>query len=457
MNSQCFQGILKGGYKSKDADGAGDSGRHGQHPIGLCGDPVTTGGGIAAHGDNHRNIVVAGFGNGIADYIRGEGAATGAVHAQHNCLNPIILIYSLKDIGNAVTTHSALWLVAIENIAAGHHQCHQGFGFIHRVQFAQLDIVEVGGHGDAGKITVGGGQYLFQVLIGFSSGGHHINQSLVQCQGGCIAIGVRQSQVHIVNQVIEGAAGKAAQMFYLGAVVLPQGVQQIAAVGAGFVRHTVTHKGFHCALVFADPEDMHIDLQLIQRFLVVVAVGAKAGKHNAAHGVENNLIGVGGKEILWLGKVIADGDNRLAAFLEALQGAADLFQLGDTAAGQVVGIQKNMGDTGIVLGVVKGIHYIPDQGFRIPLVALGEGLGEGVHIGALVYQHTAGCKVECPLVGNFLYIPGKHTADNDKKKDQEEQADQVTNNIDNFSNKVEEPTYKAFFLTHLDSFSLITG
>ena len=89
---------------------------------------------------------------------------------------------------------------------------------------------------------------------------------------------------------------------------------------------------------------MHIDLQLIQCLFEVAAVGAKTGKHNSAHGVENNFIGVGGKEILGLGKVIANGNNPFAAFLETLQGAADLFQLGDAATGQIVGIQKNMGN-----------------------------------------------------------------------------------------------------------------
>jgi hypothetical protein len=37
-----------------------------------------------------------------------------------------------------------------------------------------------------------------------------------------------------------------------------------------------------------------------------------------------------------------------------------------------------------------------------------------------------------------------------------EQADKMANNINDLANKSEEPSYKAFFITHMDSFSITT-
>ena len=136
---------------------------------------------------------------------------------------------------------------------------------------------------------------------------------------------------------------------------------------------------------------MHIDLKLIQRLFIVTVIRAKAGEHNSAHRVNNDFVGVGSEKVLLLREIVANRDNRLAAFLKALQGAADFFQFGDAATGQIVGVEQNMGDTLVVLGMVENIDYISDQGFGIPLIGLRECLGKGINIGSLVNQYPARC------------------------------------------------------------------
>ena len=83
---------------------------------------------------------------------------------------------------------------------------------------------------------------------------------------------------------------------------------------------------------------MHIDLELIQRLFVVAGIRAKTGEHNPAHRVKNDFVGMGGEKVLLLREVIANRDNLFAALLKALQRTADLFEFGDAAAGQVIGI-----------------------------------------------------------------------------------------------------------------------
>ena len=43
---------------------------------------------------------------------------------------------------------------------------------------------------------------------------------------------------------------------------------------------------------------MDIDLEFIQGFFEVAAVGAKAREHHTAQRIENNFIGMGGEKIL---------------------------------------------------------------------------------------------------------------------------------------------------------------
>ena len=103
-------------------------------------------------------------------------------------------------------------------------------------------------------------------------------------------------------------------MLYLGSVKLPQRVDQLTAIGTRFVGHTIGNIGLNGTLVFADSKDMHIDLELIQRLFVVAGIRAKTGKHNPAHRVKNNFVGMGGEKVLLLREVIANRDNRLCRF-----------------------------------------------------------------------------------------------------------------------------------------------
>ena len=64
---------------------------------------------------------------------------------------------------------------------------------------------------------------------------------------------------------------------------------------------------------------MHIDLKLIQRLFIVAVIRAKAGEHNSAHRVNNDFVGVGSEKVLLLREIVANRDNRFAAFLKALQ------------------------------------------------------------------------------------------------------------------------------------------
>ena len=103
---------------------------------------------------------------------------------------------------------------------------------------------------------------------------------------------------------------------------------------------------------------MNIDFEFIQGFFVVAAVGTKPSEHDSPERIHNNLIGMGGEKILRLRKVVANGNNRFATLFKALQSTADLFQLGNTAASHIVGVQQNMGDALIVLGVIQRLDDV---------------------------------------------------------------------------------------------------
>ena len=64
---------------------------------------------------------------------------------------------------------------------------------------------------------------------------------------------------------------------------------------------------------------MHFDLQLFEHVGKVEAVAAKPGKHDAAHGVEVDLVCIAGSKILKLTAVFAVGEDNLAGIAKGLQ------------------------------------------------------------------------------------------------------------------------------------------
>ena len=128
----------------------------------------------------------------------------------------------------------------------------------------------------------------------------------------------------------------------------PQPVEEVAGGLAVLVGHVAAGEGLGEGLVFADAEHVHLDAELVERVLEVGAVARQAAQQHEAVGRQVELVGHRGEVVLRLGEALAARQHRLARGLEVGDRGAQLGELGEAAADELVGLDHQRGDARVV-------------------------------------------------------------------------------------------------------------
>ena len=433
MDTDIFQRLVDGGKQSEDADGAGDRRRLGHDAVGIGGDPVAPGGGHAAHRDHHR---LAGCLHGQqfgADLLGGKGAAAGAVDAQHQGLDALILGDLAQQTGEGLPADAAGGLVAILDGAGGDNQADAwlvllgvAVGLTPQI-VAEPDVLIT--HlvlADAGKF--GNRLNLFVVS------GQFIDQLLLQGIGGGVALGGLEPLQQLLLVRVDGIGGDFARLGRILDIGLPQLIQPAAVGLARLGGHVIPGVGLDEGLVGADPEYVGGDVEFFQRRLVVEVVQPQPLDHHGTRRIEQDLIGVGGQQILMLDEEVAAGDHRFAAAAEVIQRPGDLTEFAQVARLQILQLQHDPLDLGIVAGLLDGIDHIADQGLRRWLIAsqpfLHQAAGGILHA-ALLNQLTGQIQHQGAALGLqlLLFIVTEYQDDQDQQHQKYQIDDELTGEV----------------------------
>ena len=329
MDPQVFrERLLDGGEEPEDPDGAGDRVRVGPDLVRSGRDPITPRGGHAPHRDHH------GFARGLgqlqlaADDLGSEGAASGAVHPQHHRLRLLVVSGLADESGGRIASDPARRLGAVQDLALGHHHRHRvaAAGSTRPIAPFGLQVVAEGDPVEGVRLLVLAheGDEALPDLVARSQ---PVHQPAVLRHPGGVALGRAQALGEAVGHggdVVRRELAGGGHVRHVGA---PQVAVHVEEGLLGLPRHVVAEVGLHRRLVLADPEDVHLDAQLVESLLVVPAIASEALEQDQAHGVQEDLVRVGREVVLGLAVVVGRCHHLLPGFPEIQDRRPEILEL----------------------------------------------------------------------------------------------------------------------------------
>ncbi len=207
--------------------------------------------------------------------------------------------------------------------------------------------------------------------------GQVVDEFLVERELGQIAR-VRGHAFVVVRDVVADLRGiELAQARDLVQVFLPDPAHPVAI---GFFRRigcAVEDVRFARRLERADPDQVHVDAELVERVLEVAAVVREAFEQYRAVRIEQDPVRVCGEEILVLVHAAGDRDDLLAGSAEAVERHADVAQGRKSRAVDLVGNQHDALDACIFRGradhaqQVAQLHFLDAVASEVGQRALG--------------------------------------------------------------------------------------
>ena len=170
--------------------------------------------------------------------------------------------------------------------------------------------------------------------------------------------------------------------------------------------------------------------ELVERVLDEDAVVREAVDVGDALRVEVDLVGVRGEVVLRLVEVLAEGDDRLAAGAETIDGSGDFLQLGGAAAVEAAEVEVQRADAVVVAGGIDRIDDVAQQRFGRRLAqGLGDRALERV-AGELLDQRALRRDDERRLVRDERDRPGEERADDREDQQQQQQVQDLAQAVE---------------------------
>ena len=150
-----------------------------------------------------------------------------------------------------------------------------------------------------------------------------IHKTVIQRQPCGIALGVLKQLVVAVGVRHDRRGFEPAVNANTLHVARPKAVNHLQVRPFRGFGHVVSRIGFDVGLVGSHPEDVDVDLQLVDEPCVVVPESPIAVQHDLPEGVHDHGVGKARKVVLVAAVVLALGHKALAAGTERLEGVTD--------------------------------------------------------------------------------------------------------------------------------------
>ena len=418
MDAQLFHHLVGRRQNREHADGTGDGGRVGDHFIGRGADPVTARSGHVTHRDDHRFAGGARQFQFAADQFRAEGAAARRIDAQHDGLDRFVFACLADQTRGGQAADGARRSDAVADFTGGDDHA-DGVADMHGAQARQvirvIDLAEVRAFRIFGAARH---HELAQFIARFQA----VDQLAIERQLAQVAASGRHQLGQLVDRLHDGAGRQLARLFHVRRVGGPQAVVQVAVrFGRRFGR-AVGDERLGRALVRAHFQQVHRHAHFIERVAVVIAVAAKAFQHDAAHRVQEYLVGLGRHQVLALVVAGTPGRDFLARGTETFHAGRHFAQRCEAAALQLVE-QDHHGADVLVLGRrvehrqhVAQLHVFLDFAADIGQHRLAHAARGFLDQRALQVQHQGGL---------FRQGLGAAAKDGDQDGDDDQQENQV--------------------------------
>ena len=359
VHTETLQGLLQGGHRAEDADGAGEGHRRGDDQVGVRAQPVAARGGHGPHGHDHRFACLFHERQFLADQFTGERAAAAGADAQDKGFDPLVLARLADLPDQVVRADLADRAGAVEDVALGDDDADQpvlalcpgvrrGEGFL------------VVGETDVGKVVccVRFAEQRLEFTLHFLMGLQAVHQAGGQRQGAAVAVHrgqVGHLRIDVFPQVLQCQLAVAGDVGGAGG---PQ-VAQPEAVGLPVLgRHVVADERFQGRLVGADAEHVQVHRQPVEQFPQVEAEHRKAAQVDRAHGLQVDPVRPTGQVVLGLGVGVGKGDHLLARLPEPFQGRTDALHLVGAEAADAARLEQEQLDAAVIGGVVDGVEQV---------------------------------------------------------------------------------------------------
>jgi hypothetical protein len=257
------------------------------------------------------------------------------------------------------------------DLALGHHHGDLR-ALVHRVQ-AAVDVLEVCVEVDLAETVLGAvvgdpapGQQVVDLFFGLES----VDQLLPQCVLREIAARGLDAFRQAVNARRQLLRRELARPGDVAEVALPDIVHPVQVGLLRFRRCGIEDVRLGRGLVFADPEQVHVDPKLVlQSLAVVLAITAEAFEQQPAHRVEVDLVGLRGEQVLVLVETLAERDHLLAGRAQLRQRAGDFADRGIAGERHAIHAQEHALDPLVAFRRVERAQKVAQLHFLRTVVA----------------------------------------------------------------------------------------
>ena len=327
----------------------------------------------------------------LANDFGGKHTPPGGINAQHDGAHALLGGSRANNPRQGVAANRARWLLSGQHHALGGDDRHPGLGDFHRQgQWTLTSQVSLKWHGLIDAVIITGTHHIHQVIVSLAARQQLIHQPSLPGQDRVVARHGTQVLGKAIDIVVNGTGRQFPVGFDGLGIAAPQIAEPLHGHFFFALRHVRANQRFHRRLELACAKHMHGDREFLQRLGEVVAISTVTFQPEAAHRMDNQLIGKAGQQVLILGEVVPHRDNRLSCSPECLQRGDNFLAAANANIHQVIQFHHQGVDAFVLGSQFNGIDNIPQQ----DLVIHGRGFAQQrlhrIHRALLVHNGAHG-------------------------------------------------------------------
>ncbi len=188
-----------------------------------------------------------------------------------------------------------------------------------------------------------------------------VDEPVVHGEARRVPADLAEQRHDVVGVLLQRRRGQSARRRHVGLVGDPQRVEEDLARLLVLRRHVVTRDGSTNDLYSPTVRTLYVDEELVERRLVVRQEPAVTVDEDESHRVHVDVVGLRGEVVLIARETVADGDDGLAALLEADDLRGYLLELAQTRTRHSVEIENDGLDALVVARSTQRVDDVADE------------------------------------------------------------------------------------------------